>query len=103
MSSRQRFRETMKFGQPDRVPYFEEGIRKEVIRVWKQQGLSNRAELDTLFPSDMRERLELNLDPRSSYKKIPLTRSGLKKFRQQLDPYDRGRLPKRWKKIERAN
>lgn len=30
MTSRQRFHETMRFGNPDRVPYFEEGIRKEI-------------------------------------------------------------------------
>jgi len=26
MNSRERFRETMGYGKPDRVPYFEEGI-----------------------------------------------------------------------------
>ncbi len=30
MSSRKRFRETMRYGEPDHVPYFEEGIRQNV-------------------------------------------------------------------------
>ena len=34
MSSRERFRETMSYGKPDRVPYFEEGIRKDVERLF---------------------------------------------------------------------
>jgi|GEM_PF-1500566 hypothetical protein len=32
MTSAERFREIMRFGSPDRVPYFEEGIRDEVIK-----------------------------------------------------------------------
>jgi hypothetical protein len=39
MNSRQRFLETMRYGKPDRAPYFEEGIRDEVLAVWRQQGL----------------------------------------------------------------
>ena len=30
MTSRQRFWETMHYGRPDRLPYFEEGIREHV-------------------------------------------------------------------------
>ena len=32
MTSVERFREIMRFGSSDRVPYFEEGIRDEVIK-----------------------------------------------------------------------
>lgn len=102
MSSRQRFRETMTFGRPDRVPYFEEGIRKKVVKAWQRQGLSGRAELAKRFPSDVRERIELDLEPRAGAKKIPLNRAGLKKIRRRLDPYDRKRLPKKWKKRVKA-
>ena len=31
MSNRERFHETMRYGRPDRLPYFEEGIRDEVV------------------------------------------------------------------------
>jgi hypothetical protein len=31
MNSRDRFLETMRFGQPDRVPYFQEGLRRDVL------------------------------------------------------------------------
>ena len=97
MSSRQRFMETMAFGKPDRVPYFEEGIRKEVIKAWRKQGLSDRNELDRRFPCDVREWVELDLEPRYGFKKIPLSRAGVKKFRRQLDPKDNRRLSKRRK------
>jgi len=39
MTGRERFRETMCFGKPDRVPYFEEGIRPEVLEAWQDQGM----------------------------------------------------------------
>ena len=63
MSSRERFRQTMGYGTPDRVPYFEEGIRKDVLRAWRTQGLAKDTDLATLFPSDHRERIEVDLEP----------------------------------------
>ena len=39
MNSRQRFRATMRYEVVDRVPYFEEPLREEVIEAWHSQGL----------------------------------------------------------------
>jgi hypothetical protein len=97
MTSRERFREVMRFGQPDRVPYFEEGIRDEVIRVWQGQGLSGRRELTRAFPSDARERMELDLDPRPELNRWPATEKDLDFFKQHLNPDDPKRFPGRWK------
>jgi hypothetical protein len=96
MSSRDRFRETMSYGSPDRIPYFEEGIRKDVIKAWRKQGLKRGADLATLFPSDFRERIEVDLEPRPKieFKQIPFI--DLDKFRRRLDPADKKRLPGRW-------
>ena len=52
MTNRQRFHETMHFGKPDRVPFFEEGIRKDVIKTWYQQGLSKVKNISDLFETD---------------------------------------------------
>ena len=98
MTSRERFLEVMRFGQPDRVPYFEEGLRDEVIRVWQGQGLSGRRELTRTFSSDVRERMELDLDPRPELKKWPTTEKDLEFFRQHLNPDDPKRFPEQWKK-----
>jgi len=96
MSTRERFRETMGYGKPDRVPYFEEGIRKDVLRAWRAQGLARDADLSEMFASDFRERIEVDLEPRpkliSRLDKI----TDLKKFQRRLDPYDKRRLPSRW-------
>ena len=102
MNSRQRFLETMRYGKPDRVPYFEEGIRKEVIKAWRRQGLSREADITEMFPSDEREVIEPDLEPSSKLRKWPTSRSDLKELRRRLDPYKRGRLPMGWNKRVRA-
>jgi hypothetical protein len=101
MTSRERFLEVMRLGQPDRVPYFEEGVRDEVIHVWKQQGLSGRRELARRFPSDERERIELDLYPRPDLEQWPTTEEDLDSFRQHLDPDDHKRFPGQWEKCVR--
>ena len=98
MSSRERFRETMAYGTPDRTPYFEEGIRKEVIKAWRRQGLSKKAEFSEMFPSDRRERMEVDLTPRPGLKRWPTTMAELHTFQQHLNPLDKKRLPKKWSK-----
>jgi hypothetical protein len=96
MSTRERFRETMDYGKPDRVPYFEEGIRNDVLRAWRNQGLAKDADLAKMFSFDFREAIEVDLEPRpklfSRLDKI----TDLKKFRRRLDPHDKRRLPGRW-------
>jgi len=94
MNSRERFRETMQHGRPDRVPYFEEGIRNEVLRAWKNQGLSSKAELARTFPSDKRE--EIELDPAPEPKKWPASLAELEAFRKSLDARQSGRRPRTW-------
>lgn len=102
MSSRGRFIETMGFGKPDRVPYFEEGIRDEVIRAWRKQGLQSRFELEKRFPFDKRERIELDMEPHPGFQTGVSTKADLAVFRRCLDADDRRRLPDHWDKRIRA-
>jgi len=96
MNSRQRFLETMRFGKPDNVPYFEEGLREEVLEVWREQGLTSDSALARLFASDMREEIVLDVDPHPWPKRWPTTLAELKAFRRRLDPNDPSRLPENW-------
>ena len=96
MTSRQRFRETMGYGTPDRVPYFEEGIRKDVLKAWRTQGLKKGTDLARLFPSDFRERIEVNLEPRPKWASGRDKIADLEKFKRRLNPSDKKRLPNRW-------
>ena len=102
MNSRQRFLETMQYGAPDRVPYFEEGLREEVIAHWRQQGLASAADLQARFPSDRRERIEIDLDPMPRLKRWPTATAELDTFRKHFKLDERRRLPRKWKQRARA-
>ena len=102
MSSRERFRETMGYGKPDRVPYFEEGLRKDVLRAWRTQGLAKDADLSKMFATDLRERIEVDLEPRPKLISRLDKMADLKKFQQRLNPDDKRRLPSRWPRRAQA-
>ncbi|MCY3019041.1 MAG: hypothetical protein NTW87_08435 [Planctomycetota bacterium] len=96
MTPRQRFHETMRYGQPDRVPWLEEGLRDEVLNTWLRQGLPADADLAALFSYDRRERIELDLGSRPKLDHPPRTAADLTALRNSLDPGDQGRLPADW-------
>lgn len=100
MASRRRFREAMHYGTPDRVPYFEEGIRKDVLRAWRKQGMPRGFDLQQRFPSDPRIEIEPELDPRPARR--PTDRTELAALRRALDPSDPGRLPANWARRVRS-
>ena len=92
MNSRRRFQQVMAYGEIDRVPFFEEGIRPRVINAWRQQGMPSGASLDDLFPFDQRLEIAPDLLPT----KWPATRADLDAFRRSLDAGDPQRLPAGW-------
>ena len=102
MNSRERFRLTMGYGKPDRVPYFEEGIRDEVLSRWRTQGLARDADLSLMFPSDQREELIVDLEPLPRPRRWPTSNRELDAHRRRLDPDDPRRLPKGWAESLRA-
>jgi len=92
----------MRYGTPDRVPYFEEGIRDEVMRAWQKQGLAPDADLSQMFPSDQRDEILVDLEPLPKLKRWPTSRPELEALRQSLDPDDPRRLPRKWPERVRA-
>jgi len=96
MTSRERFRETMRYGTPDRVPYFEEGLRDDVLDRWHEQGLPTDADLARLFHTDLRERLPINIEPIPPIQRWPTSRRGLQTLRRRLNPDDPARFPEDW-------
>ena len=77
MTSRERFHETISYGKPDRVPYFEEGIRREVLKKWHKQGLPKSADLSLMFPTDHREEIITEVDPLPAPRRWPRKREDL--------------------------
>jgi hypothetical protein len=98
MNGRDRFKKTMNYAGPDRPPLFEDGIREEVLRKWRSQGLGKKEKLESLFTYDFHEEIEPNLDPSPAPTRWPTSIDGLKKLIAHLDPDDPQRLPDGWEK-----
>ena len=98
MTNRERFLTVMSFGKPDRVPYFEEGIRKDVLEVWRQQGLPLEKNISDIFEMDRFAELAPEMDPIPEIDKWPTTLSDLDVLKSRLNPGDPKRFPENWKK-----
>ncbi len=98
MNSRERFLATMQYGQPDRVPYFEEGIRPEVLNAWYRQGLSTETDLHSLFQTDVREEIQLDVDAHPFPRMWPTCMGDLRAYARRFNPDDPQRLPEGWRK-----
>lgn len=86
----------MKYGNPDRVPYFEEGIREDVLRSWVQQGMPEGLFQDSLIQSDNQEELAPEIGPIPNPTRWPTSVSELDLLRERLDPQESRRLPHDW-------
>jgi uroporphyrinogen decarboxylase len=96
MNSRERFLETMRYGTPDRVPYFEEGIRSDVVQAWRRQGLKSKSVFEEMFRHDGREEIHPDLEPLPRLNQWPSSADDLKRLRRRLNPEDARRLPRKW-------
>ncbi len=96
MNNRQRFYETLHYGNPDRIPYFEEGIRSETLEKWRENGLPGDLNPLDLFPSDGREEIKLDVDPRPPFEVWPSSLKDLDRLIKHLNPGDNSRLPENW-------
>ena len=83
MNSRERFHASLHDGNPDRVPYFEEGIRPEVLAAWQEQGMPKGTDLGELFPLDHREEIKLDVDPHPRFQVWPSTIQELENLQVQ--------------------
>jgi hypothetical protein len=89
----------MQYTACDHVPYFEEGIRDEVLTAWRAQGMPKTASLVDLFAFDRRVEIELDLDPYPAFKTWPHGPRGLQEFNRRLDPTQTRRFPRDWPKL----
>ena len=94
--SRGRFLEKMRYATPDRVLYFEEGIRESVLESWRAQGLPPDADLSKMFHTDLRVEIRPELSPHPKPDNWPTSQRDLPDFQKRLDPTDPHRIPPDW-------
>jgi uroporphyrinogen decarboxylase len=70
-----------------------------VLDVWRKQGLPAGVDPGSIFPTDPREEILLDLEPRPRLKKWPSSCSELGRLQRKLDPHDPQRLPEDWARI----
>jgi uroporphyrinogen decarboxylase len=98
MTSRERFLTVMSFGNPDRVPYFEEGIRKDVLKEWYKQGLPFGKKISDIFETDLFDELAPELEPIPKFNTWPSSMGDLHTLKNRLNPDAPKRFPENWKK-----
>jgi hypothetical protein len=96
MNNRQRFYETIHYGNPDRIPYFEEGIRSETLETWRKEGLPEDYDPQDQYLSDGREEIKLDVDPHPGFDVWSSSVNDLDHLVEHLDPMDDSRLPENW-------
>ena len=89
----------MSFGKPDRVSCFGEGIRKDVIKFWHQQGLSREINISRLSKSD--HSYEVDLEPFSTLHNYSTSHKGPVSFKKDLFHESLIRFLIKWQKIIR--
>ena len=98
MNNRQRFYASLHYGTPDRLPYFEEGIREDVLESWREQGHQVGDEAQELFKADGMEEVKIDLVPIPGYKGLPRTFKELESLEKHLGKVKLTRVLPKWPK-----
>ena len=96
MNNRQRFYESLHYGSPDRLPYFEEGIREDTLKTWEEQGHPVEAQAQELFIADEKEEIQIDLVPIPGFKGWPKTLKELESLEKHLEGINLTRIFPDW-------
>jgi len=96
MDNRQRFYESLHYGAPDRLPYFEEGIRDDTLETWEEQGHPVGAQAQELFKADEMEEIKIDLVPIPGFQGWPKTFKELESLEKHLDGMKLTRIHPEW-------
>jgi hypothetical protein len=102
MNARARFLETLHFGHPDRVPYYDHQIPKDVVARWQRAGLPFDVPVERFFNLDRWDVLMTREEPSLNVRAIPefqgplRSRADFERLKAAYDPYAPGRYPLEW-------
>jgi hypothetical protein len=103
LNNRDRFRQTLLYGAPDRVIYFENEIHRNVIARWRQQGLASARQLRKTFPVDAYEEIEPQLNPLPPIQLWSTEQSILSTLHKRLNINNPLHLPVNWFKLKKLD
>jgi hypothetical protein len=81
------------------VPYFEEGIREDVIREWRKEGLPAGKYPDDIFLQDNFLEIQLEINPLPDFDRWPSSADQLGMLRERFNSNDPSRFPGNWREI----
>ena len=96
MTARERFVRVMRFQRADRVPFWEEGLRADVLSRWGEQEGWKGGDHFELFGLDRRETFQPDLQALPRYRSRVRTARALERLTARYDPASRRRFPKDW-------
>lgn len=96
MDNRQRFYESLHYGTPDRLPYFEEGIRVDTLNVWREQGYQIGGKNQELFKADTKEEIQIDLVPIPGFRGWPKTFKEIESLEKHLNGIDLQKILPDW-------
>ena len=96
MNSKKRFLNAMQSKAIDRVPLFNEGMRKKVIDKWHKEGLAPDEHPGQIFTYDRKEEFAPDLDPSKFPIEFAPTSQGLEELHVSFFSSGKSQLPANW-------
>jgi hypothetical protein len=104
MNARQRFLETMRYGNPNHVPYVDQDIRQETLARWYREGFPRNQRVAEVFGLDRwelfgpREDVSLDLYPHPEFAGRLQTPADVERWKYGYNPGRPRRYPGNWKR-----
>ena len=102
MNARERFLETLRFGEPDRVPHYDQSVREDTLERWHREGLPRDVSVEEFFELDHwelfgpREDVSLNLYRIPEFEGELKSRADFERLKRSYDPTTPERYPTDW-------
>ncbi len=99
LNSRERFAATLRFQQPDRIPFYDQEIREDTLAHWYEQGLPKGRDPREIFGLEKWDIVPVNLDMIPEFQGRFRTRRDFERLKKSFNPDDTSRYPANWEKL----
>jgi uroporphyrinogen decarboxylase len=99
LNSRERFAASLRFQQPDRIPFYDEEIREETLARWYEQGLPKGRDPRELFRLEKWDIVPVNLEMIPEFQGRFRSRKDFERLKKSFNPDDTSRYPTNWENL----